>query len=449
MGITLHAAPQSERGKEKPFAWKEPLERTTFTIQGGRRLSGVYPVQGNKNAALPLIAASLLSSRPVTLRRVPRIRDVLNLLRLVEAQGARVEWDEHGLVIDPGSMNDSASMPDDLVRRLRGCVLLLAPLAHRYGQVSCTLPGGCPIGRRSFEAHWSVFRAAGFEVRECEGRIEIEGRRQESAPQVFLRQASVTGTENALLLFAALGRGRIENPAREPHVLALIDFLQQLGCRIETHPLHFEVTRGVDPQAGPVEFEVPADYIDAGTLAIAAAVTQGEVVLEGVTSRELTGIRPFLEDFGVVFERAGQRAYRVHRSGRSNPEQLTAGLWPLFPTDLISLAIVMAIQSEGLCLIHDWMYEARMFFVDKLVRMGARITLCDPHRVLVEGTGRLRGITLESPDIRAGMALVVAGLCAEGTTTIEHGEVILRGYESVSDRLRAVGACIESSASDT
>ncbi len=415
-----------------------------FIIEGGGRLEGVYPVQGNKNAALPLIAASLLSQRPVVFERMPHIRDVENLLLLLENLGAECELQDNRLRVDPRKLKQSFVLPDHLVNQLRGGILLLGALAQRYGRISCAQPGGCPIGRRSFGAHWSVFQSAGFEVEEGGGRIDLRRRFRVDTPRVFLRESSVTATENALMLFASMGSGRIENPAREPHVLSLIDFLRQLGCSIRTHPLFYEIESGPDSKGDePLAFAVPADYIDAGTLAIAAAATEGEVALRGVLASDLMGIRPFLEEFGVAFYDQDCGDVRVFsREERSNPSQLTAGLWPLFPTDLVSLAIVLAVQGKGLCLVHDWMYEARMFFVDKLVRMGARITLCDPHRVLVEGTARLKGITLESPDIRAGMALIVAGLCARGTTVIEHPEVIQRGYERVVERLRAIGADI-------
>ena len=189
-----------------------------------------------------------------------------------------------------------------------------------------------------------------------------------------------------------------------------------------------------------VSFSVPADYIDAGTLAIAAAATGGSVTLCGVRWGDLAGIRNVLQRFGLRFQRRDEDRIEVGAGGLVNPDRIVAGPWPLFPTDLVSLAIVLASQGKGLCLVHDWMYEARMFFIDKLVRMGARITMCDPHRVLVEGPTRLRGTALESPDIRAGMALVVAGLCAQGNTVIEHSEVILRGYQRVAERLRGIGA---------
>ena len=272
-------------------------------------------------------------------------------------------------------------------------------------------------------------------------KIVIKREASVAEPTVYLEESSVTATETALLLFAALGRGRIENPAREPHVLSLVEFLKQLGFQIELHPLYYEVRSGVDPDQGSVEFAIPADYIDAGTIAIAAAVTGGSIAMVGATHRDILGFQGVLEGFGVGLEEQNPNRFLIKaKSDRINPSQLTAGLWPSFPTDLVSLAIVLATQGRGLCLVHDWLYESRMFFIDKLVRMGAHVTMCDPHRVMVEGPKRLRGTRLESPDIRAGMALVVAGLCANGVTVIEHAEVIERGYEQVATRLNALGA---------
>jgi UDP-N-acetylglucosamine 1-carboxyvinyltransferase len=412
-----------------------------FIIQGGIRLSGEYRVQGNKNAALPLLAAGLLAPSGVVFTNVPVIVDVENLLQLLSIVGLDVDRRGSSIALSPAKTG-GMELPGSLVEKLRGGVLLLGPLAALRGSVRTRLPGGCPIGKRSFETHWAVFRAAGFRVAVDAGSVSIERVEQVSEPYVYLEEASVTATENALLLFAALGSGVVENPAREPHVFSLIDFLQEMGCEIEVHPLYYKVKRGVDPGLPELTFHVPGDYIDAGTVAIASAATQGSVTLRGVGNRELLGIRPVLKHFGIHLEQLEKELWRVRTGELKCPDQVTAGPWPLFPTDLVSLAIVLATQSKGLCLVHDWMYEARMFFVDKLVRMGARITMCDPHRVLVEGGARLRGVRLESPDIRAGMALVVAGLCAEGTTTIEHAEVIQRGYESVTDRLGEVGARI-------
>ncbi len=418
---------------------------TQFVISGGRALQGEYPVQGNKNAALPLISAALLARGRVTLRNVPDIVDVANLLILVEAMGCRVERRGETLVLDSTGLR-SGEFPASVVQKLRGAILLLGSLAPTLGEIYCGLPGGCPIGRRSFDVHWSVFRSAGFWVKQEGDGVQVKRMSRVERPRVYLDEVSVTATENALILFAALGSGVVENPAREPHVFSLVEFLRALGCRIETHPLHFEVLSGVDPSRGEVEFAVPGDYIDAGTIAIAAAVTGGRVCLTGVTRWDVLGIWPTLSRFGIRMKELGEDGWEVASTpSLANPPQLQSGPWPQFPTDLVSLAIVLATQAGGLCLVHDWMYEARMFFVDKLVRMGGRITMCDPHRVLVEGNTRLKGTRLESPDIRAGMALVVAGLCAEGSTVIEHAEVIQRGYATVVQRLGAIGADIASS----
>ncbi len=413
-----------------------------FVISGGSPLSGDYKVQGNKNAALPLIAAALLTRSRVTLSNVPKIVDVEHLLRMVQTLGVGVTRDGHRVSLDASTLN-LVELPQHLVESLRGAVLLLGPLAPLVENIVCAVPGGCPIGRRSFNMHWDVFRSAGFCVVEDGGSIELRRENIVANPEVFLEESSVTATENALLLFAALGGGVIGNPAREPHVLCLVDFLRQLGCDIELHPLYFRVNSSIREPEKEVNFTVPPDFIDAGTMAIATAVTRGGITLSGIGRLETVGFENTLTRFGIGFDWVGDDCLRVTSQGIiSNAPLVTAGPWPSFPTDLVSLVIVLASQGNGTCLIHDWMYEARMFFVDKLVRMGAGITMCDPHRVLVEGPRRLHGIRLESPDIRAGMALVVAGLCADRVTTIEHAEIIMRGYEDVAERLRGIGAVI-------
>ncbi len=411
-----------------------------LVIEGGHPLQGVYRVQGNKNAALPLIAASLLSREPVTLHNVPRIVDIENLVRLLGALDVKTEWQGSHLSIDAGSLKE-AELPADIVHRLRGSILLLGVMAPRMDVLTCALPGGCPIGQRSFQVHWSVFRAAGFRIEQDLEKVVIHREHHIDNPRVFLEEASVTATENALILFAGLGGGTVENPAWEPHVQSLIEFLRTLGFSIEVNALSIQIEARLHSQPA-LEFTVPGDYVDAGTLAIAAAVTGGDVAIDGITADALLGVRPALNRFGIHMTPSRESLWAVSVSPRSSPPKITAGPWPSFPTDLVSLAIVLATQSEGHCLIHDWMYEARMFFVDKLARMGASVTLCDPHRVLVTGPRRLQGIHLESPDIRAGMALVVAGLCAQGTTEIEHSEVIRRGYERVDQRLAELGANI-------
>lgn len=415
------------------------LVMSRFVIEGGSPLQGVYPIQGNKNAALPLLAAALLTSQ-TRLEGVPRIRDVENMIRIIEALGARVDWEDEGLQLTvPAQLEPH--LPRNLVFQLRGSVLLLGVLLPQVGELEAPLPGGCPIGRRSLETHWRVFRAAGYEVEETFQCVRIKRVRRVAAPRVYLPEASVTATENALLLFAREG-GVIENPAREPHVLDLVKFLQGIGVGIALEPCRF-VVEGWQGPPRSMSFRVPPDYIDAGTAAIAALVTGGRLDLRPVSRRELLGIAELLEMFGarITWRQEGVVVER-ERPELVSPGKITAAPWPGFPTDLTSLAVVLATQARGQCLIHDWLYESRMFFVDKLVRMGANLTLCDPHRVLVAGPTRLRGTRLESPDIRAGMALLVAGLCAEGTTVIEHAEVVERGYQAVTERFAAVGARI-------
>ena len=418
---------------------KSVSQSKKFVISGQRKLSGEYLVQGNKNAALPLISGALLTRSLVKLENVPRIADVNHLLQLVESLGVITEWHDSVLSLDCRKYR-ADELPNNLVEKLRGSILLLGVLTPQISTFESALPGGCPIGRRSFEVHWDVFRSAGFRVTENPGSVKLEHVDEVNIPTVYLEESSVTATENALILFSSLGKGIIYNPAREPHVLTLVEFLKLLGCEIELHPLYYQIHGGISKKQATVNFQVPGDYMDAGTIAIAAAITNGEVQLNGISKHDFTPIRKVFEHFGLRFEEVGQQALNVTAGNLVNPSKVTSGLWPSFPTDLVSLAIVMSTQGKGLCLIHDWMYENRMFFIDKIVRMGAHVTMCDPHRVLVEGPSRLRGTNFESPDIRAGMALVIAGLCGEGQTRIEHADVIERGYENVVSRLTLIGA---------
>ncbi|HLV00557.1 MAG TPA: hypothetical protein VKZ59_04785, partial [Acidobacteriota bacterium] len=270
-----------------------PATPSKFVIQGRNPLSGRYPVQGNKNAALPLLAASLLSEQVVTFQRMPRIRDVESLLQLMACVGVNWKWNGDNLQVDTRSLRPGV-FPEDLVSRLRGGILLLGALADRFEKIECGLPGGCPIGHRSFDVHWEVFRAAGFAVEESREQIIVTKEKKVIEPVVYLHESSVTATENALLLMASLGGGIIQNPAREPHVFNLIEFLQCLGCKFELHPLYYRVHKGAISRLDPLHFKVAADYIDAGTMAIAAAASGGSVTLEGVADSDLLGIEPAL-----------------------------------------------------------------------------------------------------------------------------------------------------------
>ncbi|MBI3940656.1 MAG: UDP-N-acetylglucosamine 1-carboxyvinyltransferase [Acidobacteria bacterium] len=413
----------------------------TLLIEGGSHLKGTYPIQGNKNAALPVLAATLLARRAVCLLNVPRIWDVESMLSLLRSLGASADWQGDALWIDP-SRFQCAALPPERVEQLRGAILLTAPLAARADSMESGFPGGCPIGARTFERHWEVFRAAGFQVEDDRRRFRIQRQTRILHPEVYLGEASVTATENALILFSALDGGTIYNAAREPHVRALGEFLMLLGAQIEHHPTALKIRRGVAPPDREITFEIQPDFVDAGTLAIAAGVTGGQVTLTKVCRQDLIGIEHTLKQYGVQWDWQDEGCVNIKASEITNPSRVVIGLWPSFPTDLSSLAIVLSTQGSGSTLVHDWMYESRMFFVDKLVRMGARIILCDPHRVVVQGPTALRATTLESPDIRAGMALIVAGLVARGQTRIEHAEVVFRGYERIVERLGVLGASI-------
>ncbi|MGI8785612.1 MAG: UDP-N-acetylglucosamine 1-carboxyvinyltransferase [Acidobacteriota bacterium] len=412
----------------------------TLLIEGRNRLQGTYRVQGNKNAALPVLAASLLARGIVRLSNVPRIWDVENLLALLATQGVQMEWQGQDLCIDNSRVHYTR-LPPELVQKLRGAILLIGPMAAQVESIESVFPGGCPIGARTFQAHWDVLRASGFQVAEDGKGFRIRRRSLQRAPEVYLGECSVTATENALTLFSAIGGGTVHNAASEPHVLALADFLRLLGAEIRFEPNRVQVLRGIDPPTEEIQFRIQPDFIDAGTLAAAAGVTGGRILLEGVCREDLIGTEHVLRQFGVEWK-WGDGQVEVSASSVENPQRVVVGLWPGFPTDLASLVIVLATQGSGTTLVHDWMYEARMFFVDKLARMGARITLCDPHRVLVQGPTALRATTLESPDIRAGMALIVAGLVASGQTRVEHAEIVFRGYERIVERLQGLGADI-------
>ncbi|HEY2932618.1 MAG TPA: UDP-N-acetylglucosamine 1-carboxyvinyltransferase [Acidobacteriota bacterium] len=413
----------------------------TLLIEGRTRLEGSYRVQGNKNAALPLIAAALLARSGVRFRNVPRIWDVENMLALLRTQGAVAEWQGEDLWIDPRSVHYSA-LPEDLVHKLRGAILLVGPMAARLDAMESAFPGGCPIGARTFQAHWDVLEAYGYGVTEDATSFHVRRLRISEPPDVYMSESSVTATENALILFSALRGGTLHNAATEPHVLQLADFLRALGAGIETGANTFRVLRPVNPSEHDITFAVQPDFVDAGTMAVAAGVTGGRILLENVCREDLLGIEHVLKQYGVAWDWKQEDLVEVHATHLRNPARVVVGLWPGFPTDLASLVIVLSTQGFGNTLVHDWMYEARMFFVDKLTRMGARITLCDPHRVLVQGPTLLRGTALESPDIRAGMALIVAGLVAKGQTRVEHAEVVFRGYERIVERLSALGASI-------
>jgi UDP-N-acetylglucosamine 1-carboxyvinyltransferase len=421
-----------------------------FVIKGGQPLSGTIRPSGNKNAALPIIAASLLADEPVVLRNVPRIRDVDTMLELVASTGAGVEWRDRAVRIDPRGVR-LVRLDPALCTRIRASVLLAAPLVARTGRCLLPPPGGDVIGRRRLDTHLLAFRSLG--VRASFDRVlelEAEGGRLRGGP-MFLDEASVTATENAVTA-AVLAEGEtvIGNAACEPHVQDLCRFLVSLGARIDGIGSNLLRIQGVE-RLGGGEHTIGPDYIEVASFVGLAAVTGGELVVDGVLADDLRPVEVGFSRLGVRWELGDDGRLRVPREqlltvqddlGQAIPK-IDDGPWPAFPADLTSIAVAVATQARGTVLIFEKMFENRLVFVDKLVGMGARIILCDPHRAVVNGPTQLYGERLASPDIRAGMALLLAALAADGESVIGNVGEIDRGYERIDERLRALGAGIE------
>ncbi len=420
-----------------------------FVIEGGHALSGTITPAGNKNAALPLLAACLLTAEPVTLRRVPAIRDVDTMRAILEQLGTRVEvlapdtWRLHTPTVD------AAHLDPDLCRRIRASMLVAGPMLARHGEILLPLPGGDVIGRRRLDTHLLALQALGAEIRYEQGQfhMQADGLR---GTNMLLDECSVTATENAVMAAVlATGTTVIRNAASEPHVQDLCHFLNRLGARIENIGSNNLVIEGVTALGGG-DYTIGADYLEVISYVGAAAVTGGEIRIAQAGVAHLDMVRLVFERLGVRWTTEGddllvpsdQSLTIVPDLGGAIPE-IKTNVWPAFPTDLTSVALTVATQAAGSVLFHDWMYSGRMYFTDKLVSMGARIILCDPYRCLVQGPTKLEAEQLESPDIRAGMALLLAALCARGTSIIRNIGQIERGYERIDTKLCALGAHIE------
>ncbi len=426
---------------------KETLAES-FVIEGGRPLNGVVRAAGNKNAALPLIAACLLTSEPVMLSNVPAITDVQTMLELVSDLGVDVDWVDDGELRILAAATPRYELDEELCRRIRASILLAGPLLARCGEAIVPPPGGDVIGRRRLDTHIDAFRQLGAEVHANRGyAMRTAGLR---GAEVFLDEASVTGTENAIMAaVVAKGRTVIANAASEPHVQDLCRFLVSIGAEIDgigSNVLHI---RGVDGLRGGA-WRVCPDHIEVASFIGLGVVTDGDIVIEDVVPEDLCAVQPSFERLGIRWEVAGSSVLVPGRQDLIVQDDLGAqipkvedGPWPAFPADLTSIALAVATQAHGTVLIFEKMFENRLFFVDKLVNMGARIILCDPHRAIVNGPAQLYGERMESPDIRAGMAMLLASLCAEGHSTIGNIGQIDRGYERIDERLRTLGASIE------
>jgi UDP-N-acetylglucosamine 1-carboxyvinyltransferase len=419
-----------------------------FVIEGGRPLNGTIRAAGNKNAALPIVAACLLTDEPLLLTNVPLIRDVETMIELVADLGVDVEHVGAGEVRIHARELAKNELDEKLCSRIRASILLAGPLLARQGAAVVPPPGGDVIGRRRLDTHIHALSQLGAEIH-ANRRYSMRAERLRGA-FIFLDEASVTGTENVIMAAVlAEGETTIANAASEPHVQDLCHFLVSLGAEIEGIGSNVLRIRGVERLRGG-EWRICPDHIEVASFIGLAAVTEGDILIEDVVAEHMSAIWPGFERLGVRWE-LGDNSVRVPGGQElavrddigSQIPKIEDGPWPAFPADLTSIALAVATQARGTILIFEKMFENRLFFVDKLVGMGARIILCDPHRAIVSGPARLYGERLTSPDIRAGMAMLIAGLCAEGTSTIGNIREIDRGYERIDERLRGLGASIE------
>ncbi|MCS7060403.1 MAG: UDP-N-acetylglucosamine 1-carboxyvinyltransferase [Anaerolineae bacterium] len=419
-----------------------------FIIQGKNRLRGEVHPSGNKNAALPLLAAGLLTDEPLVLHNVPNIRDVQTMLKLLHTLGVSTEW------IGPNSVRLHAQRVDDcrldpaLCKEIRASILLAGPMVARVGHVLLPPPGGDVIGRRRVDTHFLALRALGAALR-IDGGFELSAQ-QLKGTDIMLDEASVTATENAIMA-AVLADGEtvIRNAASEPHVQDLCHCLNRMGARIRHVGSNTLKIEGVSRLSG-TDFTVGADNIEVTSFIVIGALCGDGIWVRNAGPEHLRMTQLMLGRLGIRFEIHGSDVFVPGDQSLCVEPELDGAIpkiddspWPGFPADAMSLAIVGATQTNGTVLFHEKMYESRLYFVDKLISMGARIILCDPHRCIVQGPSRLHGETVQSPDIRAGVALVIAALCAEGQSVISNIQQIDRGYERFDEKLRALGAQIE------
>ncbi len=413
----------------------------SLRIEGGRTLSGRMAVEGNKNSALPLIAACLLTDRPCEISNVPRIRDVAVLLELLEGLGARVEGKGTGTLRIQCERVTSDRPDPVLVGRLRGSVLLLGPLLARRGSARLAPPGGDFPARRSISTHLDALTAMGAVPLDEPGHAmhAPDGLRGAS---FYLGEASVTGTETALLAAAAAeGPSEIRHAAMEPHVVELCEFLQDMGVGVEGAGSSTLRVHPASTRTGAAH-RLRGDYIEAGSWGVVAAITNGHIEVTGVRSEDLEVIAAPMKRMGVDCSYDDDTLV-IRPSRLRAVRRITTGLWPGFPSDLVSLVTVLATQADGRTLVHDWLYELRLFALEQMSAMRADLFLCDPHRIIVSGPTKLRGRALDSRDLRSGMALIAAALAAEGESTVTPLETVERGYASLIERLRSLGAQVE------
>jgi UDP-N-acetylglucosamine 1-carboxyvinyltransferase len=424
---------------------------STYRIEGGRRLGGKVRISGNKNAALPCLAACLLTPEPVILSNVPMIEDVRSMIALLEQAGSSVSFLEDGRIkVESVSLERSFTPSRSLCQALRGSILLAGP----YCALGCSLtlypPGGDVIGVRRLDSHFSALTSLGCVCSlTAEGMLLFDGSSHAGGGFICLEEASVTATENTIMACVkSKGQTRVFNAACEPHVRDLCNMLNSMGARISGIGSNLLVIDGVESLKG-CEFTLGPDYMEAGSFIGLAACTSSRIVLENFDIKDYWMIARGFEKLGVRLEQTDEgllvpenQDLKIMKDLDKRTSKIDDAPWPGFPADLMSIMAVVATQAHGSILIHEKMFESRLFYVDALVRMGADIILCDPHRALVVGPARLCGGNLDSPDVRAGMALIIAALCAKGPSLIQNCFQIERGYENLVVKLQSLGASI-------
>lgn len=449
-GLHLRPSHKTVRSRLGARSHEVGTQMDTFIIEGGNKLEGTIEVAGNKNAALPLLCATLLTDEPVTLSNLPRIRDVEGMAELLITLGASVEEETttRWRVCTPDITRTDP--PAELTNQLRASFALAGPILGRCGKVSLYTPGGDRIGRRPLDTHIQAFLALGAQVDAHPDRYDITAPNGLTGADIFLEEMSVLATENAIMA-ASLAKGTtvLRNAASEPHVQDVCKMVVAMGGAIDGIGTNTLTIEGKD-RLGGCEFEVGPDYIEVGSFIALAAMNGGAVTIKRARPSEHRMTRLAFGRLGVTWEDRGDDIFVPAGQEMAMKDGMHGAMarihdapWPGFPPDLTSIAVVLATQCKGTVLIHEWMYESRLFWVDRLISMGARIIVCDPHRAVIEGPARLFGKPMSSPDIRAGMALVLAALSAEGRSIIQNAQQIDRGYSNIEHRLRALGAQIE------
>lgn len=411
-----------------------------FEVIGGKKLKGEITAAGNKNSALKLIPATLIGNSPSILTNVPHILDVFVMVDILNSLGAKAELKDHVLTIDPSGLNSYEPDPS-LCAKLRASVVLAAPLLVRFGKAVVTPPGGDQIGDRLLDTHFSMMQKMGVKVERIDGSFHLTWEKKISGT-IFLEEASVTATEMGLIMASTMEQEVvIEDVAAEPHITDLVNMLNKMGAQIAGAGSSILSIKGGSLKG--VEHKVVPDHVEAGTFAIAAAITGGEITINDFLPADHRMDLIYFANMGMKFRQENDKLHVMPSDLVASKRKFQTRPWPGFPTDLMSPFIVLATQTKGTVLCHDWMYEWRMFFVDDLIGMGANIFIADPHRVIVSGPTKLMSDRLFCKDIRAGISVVLAAMVAEGKSVIENVEVIQRGYENLEDRFIALGASIK------